>query len=310
MLIKQRTEPVELKLLRFLNARMELSEKEKNIYLNLEKGFKGELWFDNWLENLSGEWLVLNDLLLESNNSVFQIDTLLITSEKIYLFEIKNYEGDFYIQGDKWYTISKSEIKNPIFQLERSGMLFRGLLQELGFSSPIESYLIFVNPDFFLYQTPLSLPIVSLAQLNRFKNKLIMNEGILKKRHSKFAEQLVSICLKESPYTRLPEYNYDQLERGVTCAYCYSLMDSLTEGEETIVCKECGGKENVISAILRSTEEFKLLFPDRKITTNEIFEWCKGVKSSRSIRRILSKKYELIKQGRSSYFEPNFSDTK
>ncbi|MBS4192662.1 NERD domain-containing protein [Bacillus sp. FJAT-49705] len=308
MLIKQRTEPEELKLLRFLNARMELSGKEKNIYLNLEKGLKGELWFDNWIENFSSEWFVLNDLLLESNNSVFQIDTLLITADKMYLFEIKNYEGDFYIQGDKWYTISKSEIKNPILQLERSEMLFRRLLQELGFSSPIESYLIFVNPDFFLYQTPFNLPIVFLSQLNRFKNKLIMNEGILKKRHSKFAEQLVSICLKESPYTRLPKYNYDQLERGVTCAYCYSLMDSLTEGEEIIVCKECGGKENVFSAILRSTEEYKLLFPDRKITTNEIFEWCRGVKSSRSIRRILSEKYELKGHGKYSFFVHNQND--
>ncbi|WP_395858190.1 nuclease-related domain-containing protein [Cytobacillus firmus] len=33
------------------------------------------------------------------------MDSLLITGGGIYIFEVKNYEGDFYIEQDRWYTI-------------------------------------------------------------------------------------------------------------------------------------------------------------------------------------------------------------
>jgi hypothetical protein len=300
MIIKQRFEPAELKLLRCLNIRMNLSVKKTNYYWNLEKGFKGEQKFDVWLENLSNDGLILNDLLLESNNTVFQIDTLLISQNTLYLFEVKNYEGDFYVDADRWYTISKTEIQNPLLQLKRSESLFRRLLQDLGFNSSIETYLLFVNPDFYLYQAPLNLPIIFPTQLNRFMNKINLSASKLQDRHSKFAEQLVSIHIKESPYTRLPDYNYDKLEKGITCACCYSFIPVFKE--DTLVCKVCACKEDVASAVLRSVEEFKILFPDRKITTNTIHEWCKVINSKKTIRRILSKNFKLMGQGKSSNY--------
>lgn len=48
MAYRERTESEELKLFRFLNFRMALPSKEKNIYLHLEKGYKGELMFDQF----------------------------------------------------------------------------------------------------------------------------------------------------------------------------------------------------------------------------------------------------------------------
>ncbi|WP_322107581.1 nuclease-related domain-containing protein [Cytobacillus dafuensis] len=65
MIFKPISESVELKLLRLLKRRMNLSTKEKQNYLNLEKGFEGEQKFAFFLENLSSEWIILNDLLLK-----------------------------------------------------------------------------------------------------------------------------------------------------------------------------------------------------------------------------------------------------
>jgi hypothetical protein len=64
LILKPRQVSDELKLMRILNARMELEEKDKQNYLNLEKGYKGELIFDTLMENLIQERLILNDLLL------------------------------------------------------------------------------------------------------------------------------------------------------------------------------------------------------------------------------------------------------
>ncbi|QED49849.1 nuclease-related domain-containing protein [Cytobacillus dafuensis] len=303
MIIKTRSESAELMLLRSLSIRMSLSEKERSNFLNLEKGFKGEQQFDKWFEtNFSNEGLILNDLLLESNNTIFQIDSLLITSDVVYLLEIKNYEGDFYRDGDRWCTLSGNEIKNPLLQLKRSESLFRRLLQDFGYKISVEANLIFINPEFFLYQAPLNPSIIFPSQLNRFMDKLNKKSTNLKDRHQKLAKHLVSIKLKDSPYTRLPDYCYDQLEKGISCGGCNTLMDDIDAKEEILECKKCGNKEDVPAAILRSVREFSMLFPDKKITTNTIYEWCKGIRTKRTLQRILSQNLNLIGFGRPSFY--------
>lgn len=301
MIVKNRIEPIELKLLRYLNGRKALTEKEKNYYLNLEKGFAGEQQFDEWIKtNLTMGWLVLHDLLLDYNHTVFQIDTLIISPELIYLFEVKNYEGDFYINGDRWYAISKAEIKNPIHQLNRIEPLFRRLLQDLGYKTSTEAKIIFINPEFFLYQAPLNTPIILFPQLNRLANTLNMNTFQIKDTQLKLAEKLISLHLKESPYKRHPDYSYDWLEKGIPCAACHSFMAAYTS--ETLICTSCGCKEAAYLAVMRCVEEYKFLFPNCKVTTNSIQEWCKIIKSKKTIQKVLSRNFKQLGYGKYSYY--------
>ncbi|MGM0834523.1 MAG: nuclease-related domain-containing protein [Bacillota bacterium] len=127
-MIKTRTESAELVILRSLNTRMELSEKDKQHYHYLQKGYDGEVKFDSLTENLQCECIILNDLLFKINNTVFQIDSLIITAEILRFYEVKNFEGDFYYESDRMYTKSKTEINNPLNQLNRGVSLFRQLL--------------------------------------------------------------------------------------------------------------------------------------------------------------------------------------
>lgn len=104
---KERFKSKDLRIYQILNARSELAD-EDSVYLSyLEKGFKGEKKFDKWTSTLSDNWLFLNDLLFECNKSEFQIDSIGINGETIYLFV----EGDYYIEGDRWYKTPKTEIK-------------------------------------------------------------------------------------------------------------------------------------------------------------------------------------------------------
>lgn len=98
MIAKPRKEPAELSILKLLDVRMNLSSVEKRYYFNLKKGYEGELQFDSLVEKLECDCLVLNDLLLKVNNTTFQIDSLIITADALYFFEIKNYEGDYYYE--------------------------------------------------------------------------------------------------------------------------------------------------------------------------------------------------------------------
>lgn len=165
---KARTESAELLILNSLNTRMNLPNKDKQLYIYLKKGYEGEVLFDSLTEKIQSECIILNDLLLQVNISILQIDSLIIMSETIYFFELKNYEGDYYYQSDRLYKKNKTEIINPLIQLSRSEALLRQLLIKLGFNILIDASVVFINPEFTLYQTPLDKPFIFPTQVNRF----------------------------------------------------------------------------------------------------------------------------------------------
>jgi Nuclease-related domain len=100
MIFKHRTESDELKNFKILNARLNLSEKDRQYYYRLKKGYEGEVMFDVFTEKLLAECCILNDLLFKVNNTTFQVDSLIIISGKIHIYEIKNLEGDYLYDAD------------------------------------------------------------------------------------------------------------------------------------------------------------------------------------------------------------------
>lgn len=210
MLFRARPEKLELTLLKYLKSRMEFSYDQALNYNNLAKGYEGELKSDIWLKGLTEEWLILHDLLFEYHGSKFQIDTLIIAYEKIYLLDVKYFEGDYSIKDDKWYNPAGALQKNPLHQLERCETLLQKLMNALGFHYPIESYLIFNHTEFLLFTTSIHPTIIYPAQHNRFLKKLNMKPVKLHKKYYHLAQQLVDQHQEESPYTRLPEYSYEK----------------------------------------------------------------------------------------------------
>src|SRR5699024_11339399 len=98
MIYKARIKPEELTILEMLDKRMKLSNKDKQHFYNLKKGYEGELLFDSLTEKLQCECLILNDLLLEINLTTFQFDSLIIFLGKIYFYEINNIYMDINIE--------------------------------------------------------------------------------------------------------------------------------------------------------------------------------------------------------------------
>ncbi|MFC7685264.1 nuclease-related domain-containing protein [Ureibacillus sp. GCM10028918] len=268
--------------------------KTNQTYYSLKKGYEGELLFDKWLETLKCDCLVLNDLLLKVNNQTFQIDSLLIMNNQIYVFEIKNYEGDYIFKDDRLVQKSKpdKEISNPLLQLARTDSLLRQLLQKFNHAMQIQSFVVFINPEFTLFQAPPDKPFLFPNQINRFIEKLNNVQSKIHEKHKKLAEQLISVNINENPYQQFPSYEYQSLRKGITCGTCHSF--SVIIQRHKCICTNCKYEEKVIAAVLRSVEEFKLLFPNEKITTNKISEWCKIVDFKKRIHRILDNHYTKV----------------
>lgn len=301
MLFKERKTSLEYALLKSLSSRMKLHEKDLQYLRNLEKGDEGERYFDSLTGALTCDCFVLNDLRLSCNNATFQIDALMITGETIYLFEVKNYEGDFYYDRDRIFTKNKSEINNPLLQVKRCESLFRQLILSLGFDMPVSASFVFVNPEFTLYQAPLSAPLIFPSQLKRYMKDLNAIYAKLSGKHRRLAEKLSSLHIEESPFLHLPKYRYDQLRKGIFCATCGSF--SCAVKGRSVICEDCGQAESVEAAVLRSIKEFRMLFPERKITTNDIFDWCRIVGSKKTVSRILNNHFKIHGVHQWAYYE-------
>ena len=258
--------------------------------------------FDQKLEKLSVECLIINDLLLETANTHYLIDSHLVSPPKIHIFEVKNFEGDFLIEDNRMRLISGKEIKNPLIQLSRTESLFRQLLQQLGYNQKVEAHLVFINPEFYLYGASPDLPIIFPSQLGRFMNQLNSQFFKLAGKHHALAEKLMELHVKDSPFSLLPEYSFDGLTKGILCEGCGELEMFDSGFTTTLTCKKCDFVEDKEAAILRSTEEFSLLFPQMKITSGIIFEWCKIIRSRAVIQRALAKSYQSCSSKKGIYY--------
>lgn len=300
MLLKPRSESRELLLLRSLNSRFNLSIKDKQYYLNLEKGFEGEIMFDLLFDENDNKTIMLNDLLLIQSNSKFQIDSIYIHQLDLFMFEVKNYDGDFIIKNDRWYSPSGTEIKNPLLQLMRSETLLRQLVHDLGYKFTIKPYIIFINPEFTLYNAPTDSRLIFPTQINRFMTKLNTSKTtLINEKQQSLAQSLISHNLDDYD-VNVPSYSFEKLKKGIFCRTCNTLLTGFNG--KTVSCDSCKEKEAIELAIVREVEEYKLLFPNEKITTNSISTWCSNIVSKKTVHRILTKNFQINGHGKYSFY--------
>lgn len=300
MIIKQRTVPKELLILRYLDKRMKLLNVDR--LEKLEKGYIGELQWDSLLTNglSSSSYLTMNDLLLtNSQGYTFQIDSLLLR-RKFIIFEVKNFEGEYFLDNNRWYTLSKVEIQSPLLQLQRTETAFRRLLKDIGINIPVEAYLVFVNPEFTLFHAPILSSMLLPSQINRFIQTANRDNYGITTQDEATAEKIVSCHLNKNPFERLPNYTYQELTKGIPCSLCGMFLFPFSQSY--IYCKSCGNKESVEAAVLRSVVEYQKLFPEAQLTTNGVTDWCGGIVSEKSVRRILKKQFISQSSKRYTYF--------
>ncbi|MBT2599780.1 nuclease-related domain-containing protein [Oceanobacillus sp. ISL-74] len=302
MIYKHRHQPSELPILGSLHTRMNLSSENKKYYYSLKKGWKGELLFDSFAKELTCDCLILNDLLLSSNNTAFQIDSLIITAETIFIYEVKNFAGDYYYESEKFYNMRGMEILNPLHQLNRTASLLRSMLSKQGFNLPMEYKVIFINESFTLYQAPINDTVIYPTQIRKYFHKLNAIPSKLTKRHRLLAEKLLELQLDDFLIKpNMPSYQYVQLQKGISCAKCHSL--SVHENGRKCICTICKHEELTESAVVRAAKEFKLLFPNEKMTTGIVHDWCSIVESKRRIKYILYKNFNAVGKTRWLYYE-------
>lgn len=85
-----------LLLLESLAIRMASNEQLEKYLMREGKGHTGERQLLNELKKLNTEHMILSDLYFETHSGQeFQIDHLLVIGNVLFIYEVKNYEGEW-----------------------------------------------------------------------------------------------------------------------------------------------------------------------------------------------------------------------
>ena len=301
-MIKAREKPALLTILELLDKRMTLSSAEKQHLYAMSKGYDGEVLFDSMIEKyIDTDVLILNDLSLISGTTPFQIDSVVLTSDTLYLYEVKNYEGQYTSRVGHFYTSSDQEIINPANQLNRTTTLFSKMLKLWKMTIPIQSTVVFVNPSFMLYEAEEKDPFIFPSQIAAHLNAVNQQKGPLSTKHHSIAQRLIEETQKKLPYHRqLPFYDFEELKKGLSCSRCGSF--DLKNTTKLSQCLVCNNITSVNDIVLSQVKAFKILFPDKLITSNNIYDWCDGMLPKRRITAILNTAYKRKGHSKATHY--------
>ncbi|SFC09605.1 Nuclease-related domain-containing protein [Alkalibacterium subtropicum] len=301
MILKERTKSVNHLIYESLNSRMTLSSYEKVQYDNQVKGFLGEQVFDDCMKTCQPDGLIIQDLLLSTRDTFYQIDSLLITPNHIYLYEVKNYSGSYHYKDGMIQSEAGYALQDPVAQADRKRAYLYNLLLNHGMQTEVSSHVVFINPDFYIYAFPEQKAVLFSGQLSaHFKN---LYQDITAPGHlsTSIADKLIRMHITHYRPTNLPDYSFDQLKKGIVCPNCFSFRH--THSRQTRTCLNCGAQEKISEAIHRSIEEYRLLFPDTPVKKADIYEWCGHDLSKSRIQTVLKTHYCRKQSGLGSYYD-------
>lgn len=295
MIYKQQTKSINLLIMESLYRRMKLTGKGYYYYLNLDKGFVGEVKLDRCSELAPGERLLLGDLFLKAGGKSRQIDALVITSKAALLYEVKNFEGEYIYKDDRVFRIGLDKpLFNPFSQLDEAETLLRQVFSELGIQLPVQSFVVFVNPNMTLYQAPQHPNLLMASNLDKHFEDTGKGLTRLTSQHKSSANKLCELCMPELRSQSIPEYTFEELRKGVTCAGCGSFIHEMTpKKSKYCCCTKCGHKEIASVTLDRHIDECALLFPDLSLTSVMIHYWCGGLFELPRIRAHLKKRFKV-----------------
>lgn len=199
------------------------------IYYKRFRGYMGEFWVKRELNKLPNDkYFVLNDIMIENNNSTHQIDHLVLSKYGIFVIEMKNFYG--YITGneyeEKWvqrFGKNKYYFKNPIHQ-------------NYGHFKALGEVLSLGDNNF--------VPIVCISNQARLRvesRNIIVQLDDITKTILSFTDEIVNVDLNNIKEQLLELNIIDKKQRK---KHVTVIKDNIKDKKEKInnnICPKCGG---------------------------------------------------------------------
>lgn len=301
--IKEREKSSLLRGMEALHNRVELLPKDDSYYSSLKSGYEGEKIFDRKIMGaINNEAVYISDLLLNINGKSAQIDAILITASCLYVFEVKNYYGEYKFSGVEFANLNGYVIVSPLDQLNRSLTILTQLLKQWNVQIPVDGKVVCINPSFTLFTEDPPENIILPTQLDTFLKKMNSQSKPMTSSSRILGKRLLTMNQQEVPFQKqLPPYEYVQLRKGVKCPQCNNFNVVLTQ--RSCRCLTCKKQIGIQLAILYAIDEYKLLYPRKKMTTRDLFYWMGGEVSKYKISNTLETHYKKVGRSKDRHYE-------
>ncbi|SHE67287.1 Nuclease-related domain-containing protein [Atopostipes suicloacalis DSM 15692] len=303
-----------LEILRELEKRTALPEDLENERIRLEAGDQGKQKVLSYLQQFGSEhWRILPNLWLDYFEK-FECDLLLLTSVGIYLFEIKNYTGQFEFRKNQCLINGKKVGHNAIAQAQKVSINIKSILNNASISVNIQGAAIFIglHNEVIIHDPVEDIDIVQANQLRKYIWQIVQEERNYQGApiDSQKILQILNAYRTENPFSQddIPEDIKMHAQKGILCSRCGNF--NLDTNRSYISCS-CGMHEPRENAIIRTICEYGVIHHNKELTVAELVKFFDGELSSQTLRKYLNTHFTRIGIGKGTkYLNPSSPFTK
>ncbi|MFC3419862.1 nuclease-related domain-containing protein [Salinicoccus hispanicus] len=301
--MNKRIKTMEHQWLELMEARGALSAEDQRKLEALEIGFAGECAFDDWMDRYGEEqWRVYRDIWIDAGGPT-QLDTMVVTESTVFIFDVKNYSGDYTYMNGRWSVNGRPIIKDVFVQLKRSLEKVHLMLRQIDPVIQAEGSLVFINEHFsFRTEGELGAQVVMRHGLKKYLQTMDESGVTMRMPIDMLCSRIESFFI-DNPYPppACDDDTYFSLKKGVCCCSCGGFRHAVMR--YYLKCLECGNQEAKERAVLRSICEYGVLRNDRNLKVRDIYFYLNKMISERHIQSILSKYFSAVARGRYASYE-------
>lgn len=271
----------------------------------LKAGKEGEDLLVDYLKRYGCEdWFIGRNLWMDYYGR-FESDVFLFTRRGHYIFEVKNYEGQFvYRDGNCWLNNWKLST-NCVSQVRRAVTNFEGMCKEAGLACKPKGVLAMVGRDSWarIEDEVRDITVLNHGQLMAFVKRLKQEDERGGKRVD--FKGLLDIFKQyqiENPFRpeMVSSEEFARLRKGICCGRCGKF--SVEIGRWFVKCA-CGFEESRESAIVRTICDYGVINYQLDLKTQEVLAFFGGDISRGNLITILQKHFEAVDRNRYSYYK-------
>src|SRR5699024_4880020 len=128
-----------------------------------------------------------------------------------------------------------------------------------------------------------------------FIRRLNQIPGTISPKHQQLANKLHKMHIEKLPYIRYPDYNFDQLKKGILCKNCRRHIENY---RFNLYCYHYSYHARIDTGVLRHVIELNLPFAEIIITSGMIYKWIGDYISRTTIQYILAQSIKQKKKNR------------
>lgn len=262
--MKTSIKPSQLDFLRVANRRKLLqTSSEESLYRSLEMGSEGEEYVVEMLERYGQKhWLVVRNLWMDCQG-IYESDIVLLTANRPYIFEVKNYNGLFEYKNNRCLMNGTLMRDNCIQQTEKALFNLQDICAKVDRSLIAKGALILAGEhnEVSIESKVCDIEVKVRSQLRHYIQEIVRLEETEYYNTYDIRRLLDAFEKRErdNPFGPHKSYTPQEVLRGKKGVYCKQCGTyEVKASRKYITCKN-NHQEIRIEAILRMIHEFGLL---------------------------------------------------